>query len=1203
MANIFVSPTGDDLNAGTLSSPLKTLKSALELAIDGDTISLNPGRYAAPRLDKSVTLISIDKHSPATVSSYVALNSDFWEKEESSIYWKADLSSIAHLGWAEFDAFSTSRNLKEARWPKFDNPHDLKREDCAISSDGHVDVADYDPDGTKGWYENANLATLPDLTGASIVLAAGQEWWKKAGRVLGHIKNRINISYNYSNTNHDKLEEDDPFFLWDLQALATESGEFFYDSVTKTLYLVSSGKPTEVFIRYAQNALEIKANNCKLKDLRVEGSVDVDSNVSGLVIDSCDLSRGFKDLSMRKSGALISLKGENNAVTNSTLRQANSAFIIVRGKNHQIVNNVMFESGSHGLQDGIQQWNPANILISKNTIRNTTSLAISITCRKSNIAENNCSFTGQFVTDVGCVNGWNAGDGEGTEISHNRIHSLSSYKKGHHYGSKGIRLDGGGSAMGCSNFRIHHNLVENVNGYSIVIWPIVEKQVRHGDAKIYVYQNSASSEISVANKSSNPTSYQGIHFEKNLAKNSGYAKHFVHKNNFFLDGAETQGSDYSGNPLVLNWRPLSNSPLSTLAPESVYSSDTKAIGWMDADEPVLWGGAEILSEQEITKLSADDDYVIVTVPPDLSLPQKFKIRINGKDYTADGHRLNSDRTLDTLFKVEDVGDLSVLGSLDGAGSFASLGTITKPAKADPVADRFPVAGRLTISFSDYPHDLSTFESVVKLDLSSLKDRNLVAVMQREPGDVASYWLEDLDTTDNLGCVYLHLRGEGLKLNSEGVLVINVVYDDPKIANYSSLSSFDKVYPELAKAFDESSKIVWFKAHSLKPLEENSPVLNWQSAEGYVVSQDEPTIAPKYSKGTFGPVVKFDNSYLVGADLGSQESVTLVAYSQAKSQQETPYSRLASFGINNSNDYSKGGLALLATVDSDGYVSDISTNNDVTLDSFTLGARYDNKKASFKGEVLEIAAILNYSSTREFWKQLRNMWALKYASNSAIIEKYLPYAAKKQAISPEQLSKVEAIAGSIAVLKTATTYRKLQKALGNLRNNKVKLLVKLNQKWEDLKKEKNRLLELEIMQLVNLDIEAAVYQSLKTNLQKILAKSTESVTKTYLNDLIKQVNLASFFGHFVPKFLFTTNCISWTKGKTFFEKVQYAIPAGEHTFSVFDTGEFYAIARKTRAKTAIVAIAADKPSLESEQLWWIIQVANGSITNIYNAQKP
>ncbi|NER37722.1 MAG: hypothetical protein F6J93_27805 [Oscillatoria sp. SIO1A7] len=985
MTNIFVSAKGSDSNAGSLGNPLKSLESALAIAEKGDTIVLSPGRYSAVNLTKSVKLTSKYKDDPGVVSCYAALNDEAWESEGEGKY-KADLSEIKHLRWAKFDAFSESRDLREARWPKFVNQHNLRRQDCAISSAGHVNAGEYDPKGTKGWYEGPGLADLPDLTGAGMVLAAGQEWWKRGGTVLGHSGDRIEVSYSYSGGKHDKLEEDDPFFLWGLKSLATEEGEFFYDSDAQTLHIVSSNNPTGVFIRYAQNALRINANYCKLENIRIEGSVDVGSNVSGLVVDGCHLSRGFKDLSMKESGGLVFLRGSGNVIKNSVLCKAHSAFAIVQGKGHEITNNVMFESGSHGYQDGIQQWDsPEKVLISKNTIRNTTSIGVSITCYDSEISYNNISHTGQFLSDVGCVNGWSARDGGRTEVKYNRIYCLESYKNGAHYGGKGIRLDGGGSPYGCSNFRIHHNLVENTTGDSIVIWPVIEGQVRHGNADIYVYNNSADSTGGVINKSSNPTSYQGIYFEKNLVRDTNYNERFVGKNNFFFGEEKERGLNHSGNPLVLNWRPLPNSPLSSLATEVVHSSSTKAIGWMDAGEPVLWGGAEILSLQEVVKLGASEDYVIVTTPPDKSLNQAFTIKVGKESYTACGHRLKSDRSLETLFSVKAVGRLSVWASLNGEDNFTDLGTVTKPAKTDRVLSYFPKADRLTVTFDDYPQELDGFESVVKLDLSRLKGRRLVTVMQNKPGDVPLYWLEDLGTTDNLRCVYLHLRGKGLKLDSEGRLVVKIVFNDEAILKYPSNNGMSGVYPDLAEGIKECERVVWFKAHCLKPLQEGSPVLRWKSAEGYSVSQGDAAIAPKYGQGEFSPVVKFDGNYLTGSDLGDREKVTLVAYSKTTGKQETRNPRLISFGKEGGKDYTEGGGALSATIDLNNHVSDLAIISTAVVNGLTVGVRYDFKTSGLTGEILEVAALLEYEGTTKFWNQLRHMWGLKYKESAATIE--------------------------------------------------------------------------------------------------------------------------------------------------------------------------------------------------------------------------
>lgn len=102
--------------------------------------------------------------------------------------------------------------------------------------------------------------------------------------------------------------------------------------------------------------------------------------------------------------------------------------------------------------------------------------------------------------------------------------------------------------------------------------------------------------------------------------------------------------------------------------------------------------------------------------------------------------------------------------------------------------------------------------------------------------------------------------------------------------------------------------------------------------------------------------------------------------------------------------------------------------------------------------------------------------------------------------------------------------------------------------------------------------------------------------------VKQAILAANFGHYVPDFSSSENSISWTDGEAYLGGEQCAVPSGAHTFSALNSGEFYVFARRTATEAAIIAIDASEPALESEQLWWVVQVVTGTITDVYNAQK-
>lgn len=69
-ATIYVSPTGSDTAAGTITAPLKSIQSAVDVATAGSTIYLRAGTYAVTtnvQFTKSGTAAA-----PYTVSAYAS---------------------------------------------------------------------------------------------------------------------------------------------------------------------------------------------------------------------------------------------------------------------------------------------------------------------------------------------------------------------------------------------------------------------------------------------------------------------------------------------------------------------------------------------------------------------------------------------------------------------------------------------------------------------------------------------------------------------------------------------------------------------------------------------------------------------------------------------------------------------------------------------------------------------------------------------------------------------------------------------------------------------------------------------------------------------------------------------------------------------------------------------------------------------------
>ena len=191
------------------------------------------------------------------------------------------------------------------------------------------------------------------------------------------------------------------------------------------------------------------------------------------------------------SGASVLPAGDNHVFTNGRVGRSYGRSIEISGSGTVISNTVSHDASSHLIT--LHGAVGAGAYVSANTVYRSGDTAIDIGAKASVIEFNHAYHAGMRITDIVVLNTWNSGDMEGTEIRYNWAHSnLAPWDVNRSWwGGQGIRLDSGGAPLGCSNARIHHNVVWNTTSRSsLTFWGLEEGMENFGNSQIEVYHNT-----------------------------------------------------------------------------------------------------------------------------------------------------------------------------------------------------------------------------------------------------------------------------------------------------------------------------------------------------------------------------------------------------------------------------------------------------------------------------------------------------------------------------------------------------------------------------------------------------------------------------------------------------------------------------------------------------------------------------------------
>ncbi|MCY9656807.1 RICIN domain-containing protein [Paenibacillus chondroitinus] len=446
----YVATTGNDSNAGTLSSPFKSIAKAASVMVAGDTCIIRGGTYREViQPTKSGTAgnpITYKAYAGETVTLSAAEKVTGWTLHSGNIY-KAPMNW--NLGM-ENQVFVNGEMMHVAQYPNWTdtnifNPGRAKMEsgaDLTVTYSGLNKPADYWKGGfiwIRGTW-TAQTTTIAASSGNQLTLAP---FSSSDGRYTGPLASR-------------------EFFVFNLFSELDTEREWFYDSSTQTMYLWAPGgvNPSTLNVEIKKRNFCIDLTGVSYVNIEglntFGGTIRMADNSSNNIVKGIDAKYISHRMNLQKAyekdDTGIYVGGSNNTLRDSKLAYSSGNLIIVAGSDNKIINNLAHEANYMVTYNANMFIKGKRHLISYNTLYNAARDLMQLEDIDASIIEyNDLSLNGLLGTDCGGIYVTKE-DGEKTEIRYNRIHDLLATT------DHGIYLD-----QHSHNFIIHHNTVWNMD--------------------------------------------------------------------------------------------------------------------------------------------------------------------------------------------------------------------------------------------------------------------------------------------------------------------------------------------------------------------------------------------------------------------------------------------------------------------------------------------------------------------------------------------------------------------------------------------------------------------------------------------------------------------------------------------------------------------------------------------------------------------
>ena len=408
---IFVAPNGNDLNSGSIESPLKTLKFAIKKARPTSIIYLREGVYAEnariPSNKSNISIKAYKKELPVITGTDVVKN---WKLFRDNIYYAEVNQQVTQL-------FVGKELMHIARWPNQvnNNPFEYKYAAGDVSYKSHrrksilkdsslVELQGIALEDVKIWLPfplkkvwNSFTEDVVAITKDSLEFTSNGYFSKDANNNV--INQQARNIKSGDNGRFEEIASEVTYYLSGALGLLDVEKEWFYDAQTKRLYFKAPKgvNPSEldVLARTRLDGIVITGSNISVKGIDFfAASVSIQGNNN--TIEACNFYYPRPFFNTKKFGEEpgVSLSGKFNSIkkcevayswgTGITMKKSEdgliedclvhdvnwsgsiAAGISVDGLRIAVKNNTIYNCG----RSGIRHYHVYNSLFEKNHIYN-----------------------------------------------------------------------------------------------------------------------------------------------------------------------------------------------------------------------------------------------------------------------------------------------------------------------------------------------------------------------------------------------------------------------------------------------------------------------------------------------------------------------------------------------------------------------------------------------------------------------------------------------------------------------------------------------------------------------------------------------------------------------------------------------------------------------------------------------------------------
>lgn len=459
----FVSPSGSDSNAGSVSAPFKTIQHAANIAQAGDHVEIRAGTYHEDVVPQhsgtlgSPIVFEAYNNEPVTVTGADPITN--WTDYKGAIY-SAPMSW--DLGEGNNQVFVDGTMINEARFPNTSlDPSHPSEGTVKSASDGSTTATIYDP---------ALNQASGTWVGATIHISPGQAWTSQTGTIISSSPGQVTFQYEKL----DKYElpsAGNHYYITGTFKALDAGGEWYRDPSGK-LYLETprGDSPAAHDIEAKHRAYAFDVSNqsyITIQNLNIfSATVNSNGGSRGLVLNHINAKYTGQFLKTVDgwhipTNAGINLNGPGDILENSVVQYSAGDGVMVLGSNCRITNNVVHDVDYDGVDAAAIRVMGSGTEVDHNTIYNAGRSGIVHQASGLKILYNTITAIGIQTTEAGGIYTVHQ-NGGGTEIAYNKIYSFHSGG----YGQTGLFLDNSSS-----NFNVHNNQVTDVdnalkaNGY------------------------------------------------------------------------------------------------------------------------------------------------------------------------------------------------------------------------------------------------------------------------------------------------------------------------------------------------------------------------------------------------------------------------------------------------------------------------------------------------------------------------------------------------------------------------------------------------------------------------------------------------------------------------------------------------------------------------------------------------------------------